>query len=171
MSGVKTNEFIEVPFGCPLPNLCPVCCNNGERLFKTTASEGIPFIFTYSLTIRVAYCAAHYKRLRTLQICELLAVVGIFLSPLLGWLPALINWSWRYFFYVGLAASVACLYFALKYGRRLRMERGVRMRTMGNQRAFLLRSFRPEWNAALGHLVDEYKRRQSSAGAASKFLP
>lgn len=155
-------EFIEVPFHCPLPAFCPVCGLPAEGSRRVRAWEGIPLVFTYHVSVSVPYCRAHCAELAALEFRQRLAVWGVFLSPLASVLPALVDWSLRWFFYVGCLSSLICLYFAFCYISQLSNSRGVQMRTLGSWPGYRLRSSRSDWNQMLRNLVDHFTKSHAS---------
>jgi hypothetical protein len=150
--------LVEVPFHCPLPAFCPICGSPADKTLRARAWEGIPLVFTYHVSVGIPYCRSHYTQLVALEFRQRLAVWGIFLFPLASLLPAIAEWSLVWLFYVGCLFSVVCLFFAFQYFRKLRVCRGIQMRTLGSWPGYSLRSFRPEWNEALTRLVEQFKK-------------
>jgi hypothetical protein len=154
----KESAYIEVPFQCPLPAICPVCGSQAEKSRQVRAWEGIPLFFTYHLSIGIPYCRSHYDQLAALEFRQRVSLWGVLLSPLVSVLPALADWSLRWLFYVGCLFSMVCLYRVLEYGVKIGASRGVQMRTLGSLPAYRLRSFRSDWNQMLEALVDQFKK-------------
>lgn len=151
----EPTAFVEVPFNCPLPTFCPICGSPGVKAIRARAWEGIPFIFTYHVSVKIPYCRRHYDQLASLEFRQRMALWGIFILPFISALPSLLDWSYVWFFYVGCVFSFVCLSLAIHYAKLSRAARGVRIRTMGNWPAYGVRSFRPEWNDAVAALVEQ----------------
>ena len=154
----KTSTFIKVPFRCALPAFCPVCGLPAEKSRRVRAWEGIPFAFTYHISVRIPYCRSHHDQLAELERQQQFAVWGAFLSPLVSVLPALADWSLRWLFYVGCVFFVGLLLYALDCGTKLRVCRGVSLRTLGSWPGYKVYSIQPKWNQMLEALVEQYHR-------------
>jgi hypothetical protein len=157
-ANAEERQFVEVPFRSPLPAFCPVCGSPAEKSRRVSASEGIPLAFTYQVSVSIPYCRLHYEQVAALELRQRLALWGIFLCPMASLLPTIADWSFVWMFFVGCAFSFVCLVHTFRYSKKLRVCRGVQMRTMGSWPAYLLRGTRPEWNQALRGLVEQFRK-------------
>jgi hypothetical protein len=154
----QKNPFIEVPFQCPLPLICPVCAAPAVRPRRISAWEGIPFVFSYHIYVCVPYCAAHYAKLKSCETWRNWAASGVFLFPFVSGLVAAANPRWAWVVYLGFSLCVLSLGFAVRLYWELRSCRGVQMRTLGNWPAYKMRGVLPEWNRILLDHVEEFNK-------------
>src|SRR4051812_26028016 len=103
----KQDFFMEVPFRSPLPAFCPLCNSPAEKVLTIKAWEGIPFVLTFSIKVRIPYCRDHHKKLTWLQWRQWIAIAGAVGSPFAILMLYIVfpEWSLQWLFYIGCACS------------------------------------------------------------------
>ncbi len=154
-----STEFIVVPFRCPLPEICPVCGAPADDWATVKAWEGILGVLTYSVRVAVPFCERHASELRNFRFKQWAAIFGVFASPLVALLPAILDFSLSWLFWLGCLVSFCLLGITIRLAKIARTKTGVQMRTKGNTKCYYLRGVDPSWNGRLSTLVHEFNSR------------
>lgn len=155
--GPQLNEncqTIEVPYGCPLPAICPVCNAPSSEVYVTEVTDPGGLLVVVRVLVPVGYCASHRVALRKNVWMHNSCVAGALFFGVFGF----IGLAFPVMSYPCFAASAVMTYYSFKSRKRMNAARGLKISTLGSHPAFCIRTSNRVWADALRLVIASSRR-------------